>query len=84
MITFFLQQSPTTSRYYYTPAKWMDTTVRLTDGKKGKTQAVINGSSKRLPDNTPSAILAPADADASLLPERASWDGQNLVEYVAQ
>lgn len=83
-ITFFLQQSPTSGRYYYTPAKWLDTTMRLTDGSTVDTQAVINGSSSRLPEDTPSAILCSADADPELLHERATWDGSDLVEYVAQ
>ncbi len=83
LITFFLQQSPTSGRYYYTPALWLDTTMRLTDGSDVKTQAVINGSTKRIPEGTPSAILVPADADPKKLPQRASWNGSDLVEYVA-
>jgi len=75
-ITFFLTVSRDTARAYYTPARWTNgLSVKGNDGKPVSLSSVENGSAQRtLPTGTPSAILPDADADASNLPEKISWD----------
>jgi len=62
-ITYFLTQSSTTLRYYYTPALWSKTQLRISDTVSVPANAVINGSQGKLPADCPTAILMELDFD---------------------
>lgn len=77
--TYFLQQSPTTGRYYYTDAKWGKTSLDI-KGVVVEMDTVINGSTKQ---NTghPTSILCPLDFDPSTFDvdvSRTYFDGETL------
>lgn len=81
-ITFFLTQSSTTLRYYYTPALWSKTQLRLSDKVSVPANAVINGSQGKLPATCPTAILMELDFDPDSYDidvSRMSWNGTQLV-----
>ena len=77
--TYFLQQSPTTGRFYYTDAKWGKTALDV-KGVVVEMDTVINGSTKQ---NTghPTSILCPLDFDTSTFDvdvSRTYFDGESL------
>ena len=77
--TYFLQQSPTTGRFYYTDAKWGKTALDV-KGVVVEMDTVINGSTKQ---NTghPTSILCPLDFDPSTFDvdvSRTYFDGESL------
>ena len=77
--TYFLQQSPTTGRFYYTDAKWGKTALDV-KGVVVEMDTVINGSTKQ---NTghPTSVLCPLDFDPSTFDvdvSRTYFDGESL------
>ena len=81
-ITFFLTQSSTTLRYYYTPALWSKTQLRISGSVSVPANAVINGSQGKLPATCPTAILMELDFDPDSYDidvHRMSWNGTELV-----
>ena len=77
--TYFLQQSPTTGRFYYTDAKWGKTALDV-KGVVVEMDTVINGSTKQ---NTghPTSIQCPLDFDPSTFDvdvSRTYFDGESL------
>ena len=77
--TYFLQQSPTTGRFYYTDAKWGKTALDV-KGVVVEMDTVINGSTKQ---NTghPTSILCPLDFAPSTFDvdvSRTYFDGESL------
>jgi hypothetical protein len=81
-ITFFLTQSSTTLRYYYTPALWSKTSLRISGKVSVPANAVINGSQGKLPATCPTAILMELDFDPDAYDidvHRMSWNGTQLI-----